>query len=39
MKKSIGIYLDGMVGVNKVLLTYLVELLGGAETIRCMVNS
>ena len=37
-EESIGIYLDGMVGVNKVLLTYLVELLGGAETIRCMVK-
>ena len=35
-ENSLGLYLEGMVGVNKILITYLVELLGGAETIRCM---
>lgn len=35
-QENVGIYLDGMVGLNKILISYLVELVGGVETVRCM---
>jgi hypothetical protein len=35
-EESVGLYLDGMNGFNKILLSYLIELVGGVEVIKCM---
>ena len=35
-EESVDLYLDGMNGLNKILVSYLIELVGGVEVIRCM---